>query len=232
MMIPASRAVHCLLPAIAMVMLICAGLSAASDPETDLVSGAGDRVQSLRDLRFHGMIEQSSTSSCGAAAVAMLSSLCLGVTVTEDEARAVVEASVRARGRENTETEAVTALDLRAACRALGLDLRGFRVTPSALWDYFLQGGLPVIVHGTHPHPHFLTVLGRVVDELVVADPSWGQELLPLDVFVDDKGFSGVVLVPVPTSDRVETARGAQAAVLLEAEKRRVMLRDLRVALP
>ena len=231
-MTPASRAVHCLLLAIATVVLICAGPSAASDPETDLVIGAGDRALSLRDLRFQGMIEQSTASSCGVAALAMLSSLCLGVTVTEEEVRAVVEASSRARGCENTETEAVTALDLRAACRALGLDLRGYRVTIEALCDFLQQGGLPVIAHGTRPHPHFVVVLGIVGDEIVLADPSWGRSVLPPDVFAEEKGFSGVILVPVPTNDQVETARGAQAAVLLEAEARRSTLRDLWVALP
>jgi len=229
-MIPTSRAVHCLLVAASIV--VCGGLSAASDPETDLVREAGDRVTSLRDLRFRGMFEQSTASSCGAAAVAMLASLCLGSSVSEQEALAEVEASVRARIDEGAELTAVTALDLRSAARSLGLEVRGYRVAIDALWDYFRQGGLPVIVHGTCPHPHFLTVLGIVGDEVSLADPSWGWELLPTDLLVQEKGFSGVILVPILTEGQIATAQDAQAEVLAGAAERRSILRDLQVALP
>ncbi len=231
-MMPTSRAVHCLLLVVMVAIATCDALYAASDPETDLERKAGDRVQSLRDLRFRGMIEQLTASSCGAASVAMLASLCLGMSVSEEEVRVVVEASVRSRSGEFAETEAVTALDLRVAARSLGMDLRGFRVTIASLRDYFLRGGLPVIAHGTCPHPHFLVGLGAMDDEWVVADPSWGQELLPLDVFAGEKGFTGVILVPALTEEQVEAARGGQAKLLAEVGERQRMLRDLRASLP
>ena len=231
-MIRTSRVLHCLLLAIATTILVWGSLYAASNPGTDLKRKTGVRVQSLRDLRFQGMIEQSTPFSCGAASLATLVSLCSGADVSEQQALEEVKASVRVRSGESVEAAPITALDLQVAAGPLGLDLRGYRVTIEALCDFLQQGGLPVIAHGTRPHPHFVVVLGIVGDEIVLADPSWGRSVLPPDVFAEEKGFSGVILVPVPTNDQVETARGAQAAVLLEAEARRSTLRDLWVALP
>ena len=231
-MMPTSRAVHCLLLAITAAIAVYEGLYAASDPETDLERKAGDRVQSLRDLRFRGMVEQSTVSSCGAASVAILASLCLDVRVAEEEALGVVEASVRARVGESARTEAITALDLRVAARSLGLDLRGFRVTIAALRDYFLHGGLPVIAHGTCPHPHFLVVVGIIDGEVMVADPSWGRELFPLNVFAEDKGFTGVILVPALMEEQMDAAREGQKNLLVEAGERQRTLRELRASFP
>lgn len=231
-MIPASRAVHCLLLMVAVQILACSDLLAASDPETDLGREAGDRVLSLRDLRFQGMFEQSTSSSCGAAALALVASLCLGTAIPEGDVLAAVEESVRARSAEDAELSAVTAFDLQVAAHSFGVDLRGFRVTCDALWDYFSRGGLPVIVHGTFPHPHFLTVLGTASSVLVVADPSWGWLFLPLDVFTADKGFSGVILVPILADERIAIAREAQAAILTDAGERMKRLRALQVSLP
>src|SRR5690606_13606124 len=57
-------------------------------------------------------------------------------------------------------------------------------------------------------------VVGLVGDYALVADPSWGRRVERWVDFAADKGFSGVVLVPVPEAGLAAAAADAQRLAL------------------
>src|SRR5690606_18005657 len=90
---------------------------------------------------------------------------------------------------------------------------------------YFHQGGLPVILHVTRPEVHYVVAVGTVGDKVLLADPSFGRHLLSWHELAEEKGFSGVALVPVPGAEHAEQARQLQATALESAAARWAMLR-------
>lgn len=179
-----------------------------------------------RDLRYAEVVGQADWYTCGAAAVATLLTHYYGIPTTEAEALELAEGFMAATGREPR--QALTALALRQTLEAKGIPTKGYRVTPEALADYFARGGLPVILHLTEPQKHFVLGVGMVGDHIVLADPSWGQSLLPLSVLVHERGYSGVVLVPIPPPELFFVVQERQRNALRRAEERLLALARLR----
>ncbi|MEM4919229.1 MAG: cysteine peptidase family C39 domain-containing protein [Thermofilaceae archaeon] len=179
-----------------------------------------------RDLWYTGVVGQTDWYTCGAAAVATLLTHYYGIPTTEAEALELAEGFMAATGREPG--QALTALALKQTLEAKGIPTRGYRVTPEALTDYFARGGLPVILHLTEPQKHFVLGVGMVWDHLVLADPSWGQSLLPISVLVHERGYSGVVLVPIPPPELFFVVQERQQKALRRAEERLLALDRLR----
>ncbi|MEW6217507.1 MAG: cysteine peptidase family C39 domain-containing protein [Candidatus Bipolaricaulota bacterium] len=183
-----------------------------------------------RDLRYEWVVGQADWYTCGPAAVATLLTHYYDIATTEAEALELAEGFMIAVGRESG--QALTALALRQTLEAKGIPTRGYRVSPEALADYFARGGLPVILHLTEPQKHFVLGVGVVGDHIALADPSWGQSLLPFSTFVEERGYSEVVLVPIPPQEVALLVQERQQEALRRAEERLAALARLRERLP
>ncbi len=148
--------------------------------------------------------------------------LCLlnyyNIPTTEAEALELAEYFDAQIGREPG--KGVTALALKQTLEAKGIPTKGFMVQPEALRDYFLRGGLPIIAHLTLPQKHFVVVVGVIEDQIVLAYPSWGFSLIPFDSFIKERGYSEVVLVPIPPPELFPFVAERQKEALRRAEER------------
>lgn len=126
----------------------------------------------------------------------------------------------------------INALALKKTLEAKGIPTKGYRVKPEDLRDYFTRGGLPVIVHLTKPQKHFVVAVGMVEGQLVLADPSWGRSIIPFSALIGERGYTGIVLVPIPSSELARRAQAVQKAVLTWAQGRLAALARLREELP
>lgn len=183
-----------------------------------------------RNLRYEWVVGQADWYTCGPAAVATLLTHYYDIATTEAEALELAEGFMVAAGREPG--QALTALALRQTLEAKGIPTRGYRVSPEALADYFTRGGLPVILHLTEPQRHFVVGVGVVGDHIVLADPSRGQSTLPFSTLVDERGYSEVVLVPIPPPELSFLVQERQRETCRRAEERLATLRWLREGLP
>jgi len=180
-----------------------------------------------RELRYQNVVGQTDWFTCGPAAVATLLRYYFGRTEV-DEARVL---ALALEALQKTEGEVrqggISALALRQAMRALGVESRGFRLSLEQLRDYFVRGGLPLILHTTLPEPHYVVAVGLVQEQVLLADPSWGQRMVSLEGLVSEKGFGGVVLVPLPDEEAALLVRERQAQALGWAQARLRSLRGL-----
>lgn len=191
-----------------------------------LASPALASATSLRELRYQRMIGQTTWFTCGPAAVATLLSYYFGLQVSEAE---ILEVSLEVMGADAAKVETgITALALKTALERYGIPTRGYRVTTSALAQYFQRGGLPLILHVTRPQLHYLVAEGFISGHFVIADPSYGRRLLPSAALEGEKGFSGVVLATLPNPALAERAALAQQETLSWARERLSRLTDLR----
>jgi len=195
------------------------------------VSTAGT-VRSYRELRYEGVIGQTDWYTCGPAAVATLLTHYYGIPTTETEALELAEGFMEKMGLEPGPERGINALALKRTLEAKGIPTKGYRVKPEDLQDYFTQGGLPVIVHPTKPQKHFVVAVGMVGDEIVLADPSWGRSIIPFTALVNERGYSGVVLVPIPPLELAQRAQEKQKEILEWAAFRLAALARLREELP
>lgn len=172
--------------------------------------GVGETVpvRTLLAVRYEGVVRQTDWYTCGPAAVATLLRYYFGVDVGEAETVAVAAAVSRELGVDVA--DGFSALALVRTLERFGVPTLGYRVSVEALTDYFRRGGLPVILHVTRPERHYVVAVGMAGDYVLVADPSWGRRIERWEQFAADKGFSGVVLVPVPSGEQAARARAAQ----------------------
>ena len=66
--------------------------------------------------------------------------------------------------------------------------------------------------------------MGTLGDWVVLADPSWGRRVQLLSALLEEQGFSGVTLVPLPPESLISTAKEEQRETLTWAESRLVRL--------
>lgn len=155
---------------------------------------------SYRTLRYTHVVGQTDWYTCGAAAVATLLSHYYADPTTEEEVLRVASLETQASGKDPM--QGLTALSLKRYLEGKGYPVRAYRVTLEGLADYFARGGLPVVAHVTRPQLHFVVIVGLVEPSqrgghVLLADPSWGRRILPLEALVTEKGFSGVILLAV-----------------------------------
>ncbi|MBC7099145.1 peptidase C39 bacteriocin processing [Candidatus Bipolaricaulota bacterium] len=155
-----------------------------------------------------------------------------GIPTTETEALELAEGFMQKMGLEPGPERGINALALKKTLEAKGIPTKGYRVKPEDLQDYFARGGLPVIAHLTKPQKHFVVAVGMVGDEIVLADPSWGRSIIPFTALVNERGYSGVVLVPIPPLELAQRAQEKQKEILEWAAFRLAALARLREALP
>jgi len=187
-------------------------------------------MESYRTLRCEEVVGQADWYTCGPAAVATLLTYYYDIPTTEAEALELAKGFMIAAGREPG--QALTALTLKQTLEAKGIPTKGYRVSPDALRDYFARGGLPVIVYLTAPQKHFAVAVGMVGDHIVLADPSWGRSIIPFAVFIGERGYSEVVLVPTPPLELYPRVQERQRQTLDRAAERLAALARLREGLP
>ena len=183
-------------------------------------------------IRYTDVIEQSNEYTCGAAAVATLLTYFYDIPVSERDVLNLVYESMRVRGEKPEQGHGLTAYDLKEALESKGVETKGFLVKPAALQDYFARGGLPVIIHLTKPEKHFEVAVGMIGDQVVIADPSWGRSVIPLTELAKQRGYDGVILVPIPSSALARQVAARQQATLEWAALRLTRLARLRESLP
>ncbi|RIH81504.1 NHLM bacteriocin system ABC transporter, peptidase/ATP-binding protein [Meiothermus luteus] len=181
---------------------------------------AAQPVRDWRSLRYEGVVGQTDWFTCGPAAVATLLRRYHGMEGVDEEQ--VLELALRFMGKteDQVRPSGITALALREAMGALGVPARGFRLSLEELADYFVRGGLPVVLHTTRPEPHYVVAVGLVRGNWVLADPSWGRRILPWEALLREKGFSGVTLVPLPGEAQLAGVKERQREALRWAEGR------------
>ena len=187
---------------------------------------------SYLDLRYTNVIEQSNEYTCGAAAVGTLLTYFYGIPTSETDILNVIYESMHARGEEPKQGQGLTAYDLKEALKAKGITSKGFLVKPAALQDYFSRGGLPVIIHLTKPEKHFEVAAGMIEGQIVIADPSWGRSVTPLNLLVKQRGYDGIVLVPIPASEIADQVAVQQQETIQWATLHLGQLSRLRECLP
>jgi len=134
----------------------------------------------LHDLRYTGLVRQTTEYSCGAAAIASLLDEYFGIDVTEAEVLEAVEAKVLARGEVPGVEAGLTAYDLLHASATFGLRLLGYQLDECQLEDYYARGGLPVISHVTKPRLHYVVIVGIAEANVLLCDPGCGRFVVPM----------------------------------------------------
>lgn len=131
-------------------------------------------------------------------------------------------------GLEPGPKQGINALALKRTLEAKGIPTEGYRVKPKALRDYFAKGGLPVILYLTKPQKHFVVAVGIVEDQIVLADPSWDRSIVPFSALIKERGYSEIILVPIPQPELIPHVRANQKDTLKWARKRLLALAQLR----
>lgn len=191
-----------------------------------LVSQPSFASSSYRDLRYQGVVPQTEWYTCGPAAVATLLSQFFGIPATESEILELIF-SLEIEDEHSAQLDGISALALRQALELRGVPTLGYRLSSDALVDYLRRGGLPVIAHVTLPRHHFVVVIGVVGRYLVLADPSWGRRIIPIDDLDTKKGYSGVTLVPLPEPENAVSVSARQQERLNDVRGRLVQLSNL-----
>lgn len=193
---------------------------------------SSEPLSSFHKLRYEGVVGQTNEYTCGAATVATILTYFYGISTSESEIMNLAEEAMQMRGEEPSQGHSLTAYDLKKGLEAEGIEAKGFQVTPQALRDYFVRGGLPVIIHLTKPEKHFVVAVGMLGNQIVIADPSWGRSIIPFTALINARGYSEVVLVPIPSPELAIRAEIEQKKTLVWAQDRLIALAWLREDLP
>ena len=135
-------------------------------------------MRSLLEIRQQNVIVQRWDVSCGAAALATVLSHQLGRPVSE---RAVAQAMlgrtdplrVKVRG-------GFSLLDLKRYAQSLGLQADGYANASLDDLDELAPAIVPLTLFG---FPHFVVYRGRVRDQILIADPAFGNRMLEVARF-------------------------------------------------
>jgi uncharacterized protein len=156
--------------------LVCVAWSAALSAE--------EPVRSLREIRQENVVVQQWDTSCGAAALATLLRYQHGLAVSEKQiAEAMLHRSdplkVKTRG-------GFSLLDLKRYADGRGLEGVGYlNLGLDDLVD-MVPALVPVVVRG---YPHFVIVRGKVRDQVLIADPAFGNRTMDVGTF--EKAWQG-----------------------------------------
>lgn len=137
-------------------------------------------MRSLREIRQHNVIVQRWDASCGAAALATVLTYHIGQRVSE---KAVAEAMlgrtdplrVKVRG-------GFSLLDLKRYAERAGFVADGYAQVPLEELDDLRPAIVPVVFFG---FPHFVVYRGRIGQQVLLADPAYGNRLLEVEKFVE-----------------------------------------------
>jgi len=147
-------------------------------------SALAEPVRSLREIRQEKVVIQQWDTSCGAAALATLLRYQHGLAVSEKE---IAEAMLRRTTPLKVKTRGgFSLLDLKRYADSQGLEGVGYM---SLALDDLLDMApaiVPVVVRG---YPHFVVVRGRAADDMLIADPAFGNRTMDVRSF--EKAWQG-----------------------------------------
>lgn len=151
----------------ALLLLAFAGLAQAAAP-----------VRSLLEIRRQNVIVQQWDASCGAAALATLLTYQHGdpvdeKTVAQGMLRRTDPLRVRHRG-------GFSLLDLKRYADGRGFASQAYKQAQPADLEKFKPAIVPVNLTGL---PHFVIYRGRVGEHVLLADPAYGNRVLPAATF-------------------------------------------------
>jgi len=150
-----------------------------------------------RNIRYQGVVGQTSYYTCGPAAVATLLRYYYGINTSETEILDLSHQAIKESGKNPEAGKGINAFALQKALAKKGISSKGIKSVPAKLSDYFNRGGVPLILHVTKPQLHYVLAVGMIGDWVVIADPSWGRQIIHLNDLINDKGFEGVTLIPL-----------------------------------
>jgi uncharacterized protein len=141
-------------------------------------ASAAPPVRSLLEIRREHVIVQQWDVSCGAAALATLLTFQHGDPAAEREVaesmlRSTDALRVRHRG-------GFSLLDMTRFAKARGYAATAYRQATLADLDALQPAIVPIRQNGS---AHFVIYRGRVADSVLVADPAFGNRVLPLAAF-------------------------------------------------
>ncbi len=173
---------------------LAAAVALVAAPGLAIPAGSGAKpVRSLVEIRNEQVVRQHWDLSCGAAAVATLLTYQLGHPVSEhDVAIAMLRRTspllVRAR-------LGFSLLDLKIYAATQGFGAAGYGQMTLADLDAMAPAIVPIRLHGFR---HFVVYRGRRGDRVLIADPSFGNRTLPVEIFEKEwaNGIGFVVFDP------------------------------------
>ncbi|MTJ48912.1 C39 family peptidase [Dolichospermum sp. UHCC 0259] len=173
-----------------------------------------------RNIRYQGVVGQTSYYTCEPAAVATLLRYYYGINTSETEILELSNQAIKESGKNPEEGKGINAFALQKALAKKGILSRGIKILPATLSDYFNLGGVPLILHVTIPQLHYVLAVGMVGDWVVIADPSWGRKIIHLNDLINDKGFEGVTLIPLTHRTLLSQVKQEQNNTLSWAKNR------------
>ena len=157
--------------------VVCLGWGAAfaAEPEP---------VRSLREIRQEKVVVQQWDTSCGAAALATLLRYQHGLPVSEKQ---IAESMLRRSDPLKVKTRGgFSLLDLKRYADARGLEGVGYlKLTLDDLLE-MAPILVPVVVRG---YPHFVVIRGKAEDNMLIADPAFGNRTMDVRSF--EKAWAG-----------------------------------------
>jgi len=160
-------------------------------------SALAEPVRSLREIRQEKVVVQQWDTSCGAAALATLLKYQHALPVTEKQ---IAESMLRLSSPLKVKTRGgFSLLDLKRYADSQGLEGVGYM---SLALDDLLDMApaiVPVVVRG---YPHFVVVRGRAADDMLIADPAFGNRTMDVRSF--EKAWQGGIAFIVKRRDGKE----------------------------
>jgi uncharacterized protein len=172
-----------------------------------------------RILRYENVVGQADWFTCGAASIATLLKYYYGIDTTESEILNLALKAMEGSGKDPKQS-GLTLLSMQQALTGKNIRSKGLKISPQDLKNYFQKGGLPLILHVTKPQLHYIVAIGMINDWIIIADPSWGRRILPLNSLIQDKGFEGIILITIPQNNQINAIKINQFNALKSAETR------------
>ena len=153
-------------------------------------------MRSLREIREQDVVVQQWDTSCGAAALATILKYQHGLAVSEKQ---IAEAMLRRSSPLKVKTRGgFSLLDLKRYAGSQGLEGVGYlNVGLDGLVE-MAPALVPIVVRG---YPHFVVVRGKLQDEVLLADPAFGNRTM--DVASFEKAWQGGITFVVRRRDGV-----------------------------
>jgi|GEM_PF-6249728 len=155
-------------------------------------------LQTVRSLRWQGVVRQQYDYSCGTGSIANLLALYGDKSIDEKElldhytalrSRKAVEAAIR---------EGFSLLDLKRMLLMLGYESEGVRFEPGTLPDELKPMIVYLVVKG---YRHFAVFAGVDRGQIVLLDPARGKIRIGLPRFLSEWDGSALILHDTPRPD-------------------------------
>lgn len=172
--------------AMAAVLAIAAGLSlgvpAHAATTTTPVSQGGSlffvAVKPMSELRFSNVVRQQFDLSCGAAAAATIFQHFYGTDISEAE---VIEYAIENGDKEEIAKRGFSMLEIKKFAESKGFVSEGFRIADATKLRELKAPVLALI--DTRGYKHFVVLKKVVGDEVIIADPAFGNSVKTLSEF-------------------------------------------------